>query len=260
MLDTRKIRDFTEPERLIALLNAEGVSYSPWTSADLNLVFSKLLGEHIGMVINQGNNLDKLADTARKIGFRESKKMLFLSNDNTNSFFLFEPLSPAKVKCCLGIIGDPSRVVAVYEMDLDESTKLFPVKFKVLSVNAPHFRSLLTLLKVDAKPDEYFTSIVFGAAIMYAYLLFVEVETVTISPGEKYKPKKYEGFKNTTKRPFTVVDITWSRETINKVPFGVVGHFRNQPVGEGRKERKLIYIDPFVKAGYTRKSGKDLHL
>ena len=36
--------------------------------------------------------------------------------------------------------------------------------------------------------------------------------------------------------------------------FGVRGHFRMQPFGTGRSERKLIYISPFVKSGYHRRA------
>lgn len=36
--------------------------------------------------------------------------------------------------------------------------------------------------------------------------------------------------------------------------FGVRGHFRMQPFGTGRSERKLIYISPFTKNGYHRRA------
>lgn len=39
-------------------------------------------------------------------------------------------------------------------------------------------------------------------------------------------------------------------------PFPVKGHFRNQPIGSGRKEQKLIYIDGFMKTGYNRDATK----
>lgn len=39
-------------------------------------------------------------------------------------------------------------------------------------------------------------------------------------------------------------------------PFAVTGHFRNQPIGIGRSETKLIYIDSFMKTGYTRDATK----
>jgi len=44
-------------------------------------------------------------------------------------------------------------------------------------------------------------------------------------------------------------------ENINVInPFAVKGHFRNQPIGEGRNNNKLIYVDSFMKTGYNRKS------
>lgn len=36
--------------------------------------------------------------------------------------------------------------------------------------------------------------------------------------------------------------------------FPVRGHFRMQPFGVGRAERKLIYISPFIKSGYHRRA------
>lgn len=51
------------------------------------------------------------------------------------------------------------------------------------------------------------------------------------------------------------VDSFWDTniEVIN--PFGVGGHFRNQPIGErGKGAKKLIYIDSFMKNGYIRKA------
>lgn len=51
---------------------------------------------------------------------------------------------------------------------------------------------------------------------------------------------------------------TFYDETLHVInPFSVSGHFRNQPVGVGRKETKLIYIDSFMKTGYTRIATKE---
>lgn len=50
---------------------------------------------------------------------------------------------------------------------------------------------------------------------------------------------------------------TFYTDTINVInPFGVSGHYRNQPYGENRKQKKLIYIDSFMKTGYTRLATK----
>lgn len=46
-------------------------------------------------------------------------------------------------------------------------------------------------------------------------------------------------------------------ETLHVInPFSVSGHFRNQPIGEGRVNRKTIYIDSFMKEGYNRVATK----
>jgi len=50
----------------------------------------------------------------------------------------------------------------------------------------------------------------------------------------------------------TIYDET--QQVIN--PFSVSGHFRNQPCGRNHNERKLIYIDTFMKTGYTRLATK----
>jgi hypothetical protein len=48
------------------------------------------------------------------------------------------------------------------------------------------------------------------------------------------------------------VDTTYD-ETLKIInPFSVSGHYRNQPIGIGRKETKMIYVDSFMKSGYTR--------
>lgn len=63
-------------------------------------------------------------------------------------------------------------------------------------------------------------------------------------------------------RPLTQSNIirvdTRYDETLNVInPFSVKGHYRNQPCGTGRTETKLIYIDDFMKKGYTRLATKE---
>ena len=52
------------------------------------------------------------------------------------------------------------------------------------------------------------------------------------------------------------VDTLYDENSHTVNPFGVKGHFRNQPIGENREERKLIYIDEFMKTGYHRTATK----
>lgn len=58
---------------------------------------------------------------------------------------------------------------------------------------------------------------------------------------------------------YNVIEVdTFYDETMRVInPFSVKGHFRNQPFGVGLKETKLIYIDSFMKTGYTRTATKE---
>lgn len=91
----------------------------------------------------------------------------------------------------------------------------------------------------------------------YIYLLLFlqecEVETIVVQPEKKlkYESKKYF---NDLKTPIKFLDCRWFRELVINTPFGVSGHFRWQPCGEGLKKRKLIWIEAYEKKGYHRKA------
>lgn len=54
------------------------------------------------------------------------------------------------------------------------------------------------------------------------------------------------------------VDTLYDESIKSINPFSVSGHFRNQPYGDGREKNKLIYIDSFMKMGYTRRATKEI--
>lgn len=91
----------------------------------------------------------------------------------------------------------------------------------------------------------------------YIYLLVFlkecEIETIVVQPEKKlkYESKKYF---NDLKTPIRFLDCRWFRELVINTPFGVSGHFRWQPCGEGLKKRKLIWIEAYEKKGYHRKA------
>lgn len=91
-------------------------------------------------------------------------------------------------------------------------------------------------------------------AFLVTFLCFikhVDLETKTIEPERKdwHVGTKYV---NETKSKIEVLDSTWFTTITRSEVFKVGGHFRMQPYGEGRSQRKLIWIDPFEKNGYTR--------
>lgn len=60
------------------------------------------------------------------------------------------------------------------------------------------------------------------------------------------------------KQGYIRVDSTWDSDITVLNPFMVRGHFRRQVCGKGGKDRKLIYIDAFMKKGYHRRPQKIL--
>lgn len=86
---------------------------------------------------------------------------------------------------------------------------------------------------------------------------YSELQEVVIKPNQSYGTKKQGKYLNETNKDFILVDSTWNNTIIRKEGFGVGGHFRLQPIGKERQDRKLIYINDFFKKGYTRVSKKD---
>lgn len=97
-------------------------------------------------------------------------------------------------------------------------------------------------------------SLAIGVLILKKY---GEVETILVGSGVNRRiASTNENIFN--KAPFKIkqLDCSWLRNIIRTEGFMVSGHFRLQPYGEGRSLRKLIYIEPFEKHGYTRTAKK----
>lgn len=91
--------------------------------------------------------------------------------------------------------------------------------------------------------------------LMCFFYLAENVEEI-ISPGKSHGTRKTGKVINEFAFPITVVNSKWNVTSIRTEGFNVRGHFRIQPCGKGRSEYEVIFIDPFVKHGYTRKAGK----
>jgi hypothetical protein len=83
------------------------------------------------------------------------------------------------------------------------------------------------------------------------FLKYCTLETKVVNAGRKghHVGEKYI---NDTEYPIEILDSTWFTTIIRSEGFGVEGHFRMQPYGPGLTLRKLIWIAPFEKEGYTR--------
>lgn len=88
-------------------------------------------------------------------------------------------------------------------------------------------------------------------------LTFVElgdIDVVVLEPN-RHNGKSVKDGKvyNSSPNDVYVVDASWNRLIIRNDGFAVRGHFRLQPCGPDMRDRKLIWIDAFLKNGYTRR-------
>lgn len=96
------------------------------------------------------------------------------------------------------------------------------------------------------------------APMLYALMCFVELcdnETIVVQPNAKYGTRKAGKIINITPFPITVINSAWNITTVSG-SFAVRGHMAIRWTGQGRTTPRLVYIEPFVKEGYTRRAGK----
>lgn len=89
---------------------------------------------------------------------------------------------------------------------------------------------------------------------MILFIKYCPVETKIVARGKKVSHAHQE-YLNKTSLPIELLDSTWFTTIVRSEGFAVDGHFRLQPFGPGRSERKLIWIAPHEKTGYVRKAG-----
>lgn len=90
-----------------------------------------------------------------------------------------------------------------------------------------------------------------------AYLYYGDITTKVIPAKSNVRIDSYSRFVNNSKMQITYVDSLW-KQRISADGFKVRGHFRMQPFGEGRKKKKLIWVEEFSKDGYNRKATREL--
>ncbi len=90
-----------------------------------------------------------------------------------------------------------------------------------------------------------------------AYLYYGDITTRFIPSKQEIKLTAFKKIQNNSSFDIFFVDTLW-KQRISTDGFGVKGHFRLQPIGTERKQRKLIWIEQFKKQGYNRKATKEL--
>lgn len=86
-------------------------------------------------------------------------------------------------------------------------------------------------------------------------LNIIPIETKIINKNSKALVNR-EKIVNDLGFDVTIIDSTWFTNIIHDKEFNVRGHFRLQPIGPGREQRKLIWVNDFKKNGYVRQAKK----
>lgn len=91
--------------------------------------------------------------------------------------------------------------------------------------------------------------------IFHLFKKYADVETVEAKKNKKVRLPDGDKLLVESSIPMTYTDCSWFREIIRREEFMVRGHFRLQPYKkDGEWTKKLIYIEPFQKHGYTRRA------
>lgn len=90
------------------------------------------------------------------------------------------------------------------------------------------------------------------------FIKYAEIEVKYLEPKKVINDISCK-YVNDTASKISVLDSKWFTTLIKSDAFKVRGHFRLQPYGEGLKDRKLIWINDFVKDGYTAPARKLSH-
>lgn len=91
---------------------------------------------------------------------------------------------------------------------------------------------------------------------LLTYLIFGDITEKLLKPKMSVNVNSTK-FLNNSKLSITFCDSLWKQRIITE-GFKVRGHFRLQPIGEGRCNLKLIWIEQFDKLGYNRKATVEL--
>lgn len=91
--------------------------------------------------------------------------------------------------------------------------------------------------------------------LFHLFKKYADVETVQAMKNKKVKLPDGDKLLVESDLRMTYTDCSWFRTIVRKEGFLVSGHFRLQPIKkDGEWTKKLIYIEPYQKHGYTRKA------
>lgn len=121
--------------------------------------------------------------------------------------------------------------------------------------NEDNDRSLIWKDHLDAGRDSlYWINLIISFIVFKKYC---DIETKVVEGNRKLKTSDGK-YVNETNKNVTILDCTWFTTLVRTGAFSVGdetgGFLRWQPWGPNNSQRKLIWVSPFEKDGYTRKA------
>lgn len=152
-----------------------------------------------------------------------------LGNNNENVFFVFKE-------------NNLIALIRASEREQDHITFFSENTYKQLLREKYSYQSVVESI------TQTFISVIL-------FLRFAEIETKMLQPNSKVKEFNCK-YVNDTNSTIEIIDSTWFTSLVKSDSFKVRGHFRLQAFGEGLKDRKLKWINEFMKDGYTAPARK----
>lgn len=94
-----------------------------------------------------------------------------------------------------------------------------------------------------------------GKLIGLLFYQFADVEILTLNAQKKRGHLNNCKYVSETNTEIQIVDSTWFTTLVHSEAFKVRGHFALRAHGEGRTQRRLVWISDYQKDGYTRTAG-----
>lgn len=127
--------------------------------------------------------------------------------------------------------------------------------FTNMSYVLPRHINKEELAKDKEELDAYLYSLLANTLSCILFIKYAEIESVEVKSNKKIIIDK-EKTVNDSSSNIHFIDCRWFTELIRSEGFLVSGHFRLQPYKDGKK---LIWINEFVKEGYTSRARKTIH-
>ncbi len=200
---------------------------------------------------------DIIKDICLNEGFPREDRFIFLYN-GLAYVVVFRKDDPKKRPSFQE--GDPE--VLSYDLEIDlldnnkEETERHYISFFIDGQYVSPARLFINEDETGYKFEGSNKDIFFTIMRIMAFIKYAKIESRILNNTNKQTELGGSIYINDLSKKATVMDCTWYTNIFHTKGFGVRGHFRIQPIGEGKKERKIIWVNDFKKTRYIREARK----